>query len=103
MRGLAVTFTKPLSVGTLGVTPGKVVGPHEGIFHSAIMQSFDASKGVIVLRSDYLIWRGLGKDKDIFLFLSAAPKQPQIELGKDWIEKIVDLETKEVIYQKPPA
>ncbi|MEK7654032.1 MAG: hypothetical protein AAB345_01990 [Patescibacteria group bacterium] len=101
--GLEVTFSKPLSVGSRGVTPGRVAPPHEGIFSFPIMQSYDVEKGVIVLRGDYFIWRGLGKWKEIFLFLSAAPGQSQFELGSDWIAKIVDLETKEVIYQKPPT
>lgn len=101
MMGLEVTSTEPLSVGLSGVTPGKIEGYHQGIFSFSMLQSYDAGKGIMVLREDYLIWRGLGDNKDIFLFLSAAPKQSQIELGGDWIAKIVDLETNEVIYQKP--
>lgn len=101
MRGLEVTFVEHLSVGNSGVCPGKVQSPFEGIFRFSLLQSHDPERGMLVLREDYLVWRGMGKYKDILLFRSEAPNQPNLEIGEDMVVKIVDLETQEVIYQKP--
>ncbi|MEK7641229.1 MAG: hypothetical protein AAB389_04525, partial [Patescibacteria group bacterium] len=101
MKGLEVTFAQPLSVGTHGVTPGKIIGDHQGIFAFLMLQCYDAKKGTIVLRSDYLIWEGMGRYKDILLFYSCAPDEAVLEIGKARVVKIVDLETNEVIYQNP--
>ena len=91
MRGLEVTFHKPLCKTQSGVSPSG-----GAVFHFEYMQEYDLKNSSLVLRPDYEALISLRDE--VVVFQSDAPNTPRMFVQKSLVASIRDLASNKILY-----